>query len=341
MDLLGIDIGGTKTSVCVADDRGRIRASERIAMRAREATDAYARRLADLCRAVLRKAAVKLSGIKAIGIAAPGPMNVRKGVLIAPPNNPGWHNVPIVAMVRRSLRRPVFLNNDANACALAEACFGGHRGARNLIYLTFSTGMGGGIIANGELVQGCTDAGGEVGHQVLDPEGPECGCGQRGCWEAYVGGRRVAERLRQRIRDGKLRTGMIEMAGGDIGKIDLPILAAAARAGDPLAVEEWDRFTERAAHGIGNLIMCLNPEVIVLGTIAIHAGDFLLAPVRQKLARYAWPWPLKACRIVPSALGDRIGDLSAVAVALAGLKGRPEERRLRMTQPCAARKTLK
>ena len=324
MNLLGIDIGGTKTSVCIADERGRIRASARIAMQAHEATDAYGGRLAALCRDVLAKAAVRPSDVEAVGISAPGPMDARKGLLIAPPNNPGWHNVPIVNMVRKALRRPTFLNNDANACALAEACFGRHRGARNLIYLTFSTGMGGGIILNGQLVQGSTDTGGEVGHQVLDPEGPVCGCGQRGCWEAYVGGRMVAERLKNRIREDHIETAIVEKAGGDIEKIDMRALEAAAREGDPLAVEEWERFTERAAQGIGNLIMCLNPDVIILGTIAIRAGEFVLAPIRRKLGMFSWKWPREACKIVSSTLGGRIGDLSAVAVALTALKARSD-----------------
>jgi len=323
MKLLGIDIGGTKTSVCAGNEKGELFASRRMPMDHREAVDVFERKLIALCREVLDAAALKLGHVTAIGISAPGPLNIRQGVLISPPNNPGWRNVPITAMVRNALGRPVFLNNDANACALAEAAYGSHRGARNLIYLTFSTGLGGGIILNGQLVQGSTDTGGEVGHQVLDPKGPRCGCGQRGCWEAYVGGRRVAERLQAKIRRRGLKTRIVEKAGGRIEDIDLRALEAAARDGDPLALAEWDRFTERAAQGIGNLIMCLNPDVVVLGTIAIQAGEFAMRPIRQKLKKYAWQWPLAACQIVPSALGGRIGDLSAIAVATSGLAFQP------------------
>jgi len=320
MKLMGIDIGGTKTAVCVGNEQGELAASQRIAMRSGETVEAYLQRLAALCQAVLREAGLAASDLAAVGISAPGPMNVKQGLLIAPPNNPGWHDVAIVAHVTRLLGRPTFLNNDANACALAEMCFGSHKGRRNLIYLTFSTGMGGGIIVNGELVQGATDTGGEVGHQVLDPNGPLCGCGQRGCWEAYVGGRMVAERLKARLRGGKARTSMLEDVGGDIDKLSMRVLERAVRQGDPLALEEWDQLLERLAQGIGNLIMVLNPDVIVLGTIAIHARDLVMPPLKEKLKKYAWKWPREACEVIPSALGSRIGDLSTLAVALTGLK---------------------
>jgi len=328
MNLLGIDIGGTKTGVCLANGKGELIASQRMPADGQENIDQYGKRLNELCREVMKKAAVDPAGIEAVGISAPGPLDVKAGILLSPPNNPGWQNVPIVSMVGDAIARPVFINNDANACALAEMYFGGHRDACNLIYLTVSTGMGGGIVLNGALVQGRTDTGGEVGHHVLDPVGPECGCGQKGCWEAYVGGRMVAERLKARIQSGKLQTAIVAKAGGDINRVNMQALEAAAREGDALAVEEWAQWTERMAQGIGNLIMVLNPDVVVLGTIAIHAGEFAMAPIREKVKKYAWKWPLRACRIVPSGLGGRIGDLSAISVALTGLKkGRPGEER--------------
>jgi glucokinase len=320
MNLLGIDIGGTKTAVCVGDNRGEIRASQRMASAGQDPPETYRRRLVGLCHEVLGRAALRPDQLDAAGISAPGPLDVGRGVLIAPPNNPGWHDVPIVEMVAKALNVPAYLNNDANACALAEWHFGEYRGTRDLIYLTFSTGMGGGIILNGELVQGPTDTGGEVGHHVLDPNGPLCGCGQRGCWEAYVGGRRVAERIRERLRAGGVATSLADKAGGDIEAVDMRAIEAAAREGDAFAVREWDTFTERVAQGIGNLIMILNPRIVILGTIAIHAGEFVMAPIRAKLSKYAWKWPLEACRVVVSSLGARIGDLSALAVAVAGLR---------------------
>ena len=320
MNLLGIDIGGTKTSVCIGNERGEILTAQRISMASVDAVESYRKRLVDVGFEVLGKAGLGVDGLDAIGISAPGPMDVKQGLLLAPPNNPGWKNVPIVEMVSRSFKAPVYLNNDANACAVAEYEFGGYGAVRDLVYLTCSTGMGGGVIANGELIQGCTDTGGEVGHHVLDPHGPPCGCGQQGCWEAYVGGRMVAERVKAEIRERKLTTRITEKAGGEINRIDMYAIELAARDGDAYAVQVWEEFTERLAQGIGNLIMILNPQVVVLGTMAIKGGDFYIQPILRKLPRYAWKWPREACRVVPSALGSRIGDLAALAVALSGLR---------------------
>lgn len=318
MNLLGIDIGGTKTAVCLGRSDGTILASKRMASAA-DSIEVYRKHLVELCHEVIDKAGIPAGKVDAIGISAPGPMDCKRGVLIAPPNNPGWRDVPIQALVQKSFKTPVYINNDANACALAEMLFGKHDGCRNLIYLTFSTGMGGGIIVNGELVQGATDTGGEVGHMVLDPGGRMCGCGQRGCWEAYVGGRAVADYLKETIRSGGVHTGIVEKAGG-IDAINMQAFEAAAREGDRFALAEWDAFAERVAQGIGALIMVLNPDKVILGTIGIHAGEFVMAPIRDKLPKYAWKWPLKACDVTVSSLGGKIGDYAALAVALTGLR---------------------
>ena len=318
MNLLGIDIGGTKTAVVVGNDKGQITASRRMPTPS-DTIEHYRKRLVELCHEVLQQAGIPVSSVDAVGISAPGPLDCRRGVLIAPPNNPGWRDVPIVEMVQQSFAAPVFMNNDANACALAESYFGEHRGARNLVYLTFSTGMGGGIIMNGDLVQGATDTGGEVGHMILEAGGRLCGCGQLGCWEAYVGGRKVAEHLRETIRSGSVHTSIVEKAGG-IDAINMQAFEAAAREGDRFALAEWDAFTERVAQGIGVLIMVLNPDVVILGTIGIHAGEFVMGPIRDKLPKYTWKWPLEACKVTASSLGGKIGELSALAVAASGLR---------------------
>ena len=320
LNLLGVDIGGTKTAVCLGNQKGEILATQRIPAMPGEDPQVFKCRLNELVGAVLESAGLKADSLDAVGISAPGPLSVPRGMLLAPPNTPGWHEVPIFKMVSEMVKAPVFLNNDANACALAEMFFGEHRGIQSLIYLTFSTGMGAGIITNGRLVQGITDCGGEVGHMVLDLHGPRCGCGNFGCWETYVGGRNVAERLKARIRAGGLKTAIVDQAGGEVDKIDMKALSAAVRLGDPLAVEEWESFTDRLAQGIGALVQVINPEIVILGTIAIHERDLVMPALQAKLPKYAWRWPLEACRIVPSSLEGRIGDLSALAVAITGLR---------------------
>ncbi|MCP4545076.1 MAG: ROK family protein [bacterium] len=321
MKLLGIDIGGTKTAVCVGDEHGQILASKRMPSDPATGLDAYFENLDTLCRDTLLDGdQTALADVSAVGISAPGPLSVQQGMLLAPPNNPGWIDIPIVQKVRDLYNLPVFLNNDANACALAERCFGAHAQTRNLIYLTCSTGMGAGVIVNDALLQGACDMGGEVGHIVVDIEGPPCPCGRRGCWELYVGGKNLADRVRAQIVTEAISTDILTLAGGDPAAIDHRCIAAAARTGDPFALKTWDIYTERLAQGIGGLIQAFNPEAILLGTIALKEGDFLLDPLRRKLPAYAWEWPLASCTIEPCSLGDRIGELAGLAVAVTGLQ---------------------
>lgn len=319
MLLLGIDIGGTKTSVCLGDEKGDIIASERMPTGTPDGPERCMDRMIELARQLLSRSGTALADIAAVGLSAPGPVSLRDQIMLEPPNMKGWVNVPLVRVFREAFARPVFMNNDANACALAEYLFGGCRGTANLAYLTMSTGLGAGFVVDGRVVQGVTDLAGEVGHHVLDIDGPPCPCGQRGCWEIYCGGMNVANRLRERIVREHIHTAILDLAGGDPARIDFRIFVDAVKAGDAFALAAWDEYVERLAQGIGTVIQFMNPEVIILGTIAIHTGELLLQPVRERLTKYCWRHGREACRIVPSALGTRIGDLSAIAVALGGL----------------------
>lgn len=320
MYLLGLDIGGTKTSVCLGDDSGRILATERQPTRPETGPDAWFARTREQIASVLAQAGLNWDRVEAIGCSCPGPMSVRRGVLLAPPNMKPWQEVPIHAMLYELSGRPVYINNDANACAQAEWLWGSAAGAENLVYLTMSTGIGAGVIAGGRIVQGAADLAGEVGHHVMDIHGPPCPCGLRGCFEMYCGGKNVAIRLREQIVRENIRTGILDEAGGDPERIDFRCLVAAVRKRDPFALGAWEEFLERLAQGFGTVIQFYNPEVILLGTIGIHAGDLIIPDVTKRLARYAWSWGREACRIEPSALDTKIGDLSALAVAVCALR---------------------
>lgn len=321
MNILGIDVGGTKMAVCLGNECGEILGSRRMPT-GTDAPERVLRAVIEMARELLRELNVHETDLDAIGISAPGPLSVSRGLLLAPPNMHGWVNVPIMRMISDAFARPVFMNNDANAGALAEFLFGGHEGVRDLVFLTMSTGLGAGFVADGCVIQGASDLAGEVGHHVLDRHGPPCPCGQRGCWEIFCGGMNVANRLREKIRGSGISTAIVKHAGDDLEKIDFRAFVEAVRERDPFALQEWEEYTERLAHGIGTVIQFMNPSVIVLGTIGVHAADLLLEPIRQKLPKYAWPYGRQVCRVVPSSLGTRIGDLSALAVALAGLKAR-------------------
>lgn len=318
MKFLGIDIGGTKISVCVGTNDGKIITAKRMPTNPETGPTDAMERMAELCVDTLAEAGCNINDISMAGIAAPGPLDSAKGLLLSPPNLPGWDKVPLRDTLSEKLGCKAVMNNDANAGALAEFYFGREKGSQNLVYLTHSTGMGGGIIANGRLIQGSTDTGGEVGHMVLNPDGPQCPCGLKGCFEAYCGGLSAALRLQKKIKDGNLKTGIIAKADGNPDKIDFKAFLAAAKDGDAFALAEWEEYTSHLAHGIGNVIMTLNPDVIILGTIAVHAGDFLMTPLKKKIYKYAWKAPVDACKITTSSLENRVGDLGALAVAIYG-----------------------
>ncbi|MFH0881022.1 MAG: ROK family protein [Lentisphaerota bacterium] len=322
MNLIGIDLGGTKTAVCLGDETGRILASRRIPTQTADGPRVCLQRVVSLAHDLLSENNLLLSHFKAVGISAPGPVSLRRQMMLSPPNMQGWKDVPLVRMIEDALGLPTFMNNDANACVLAEFMFGSCRGAQNMVYLTMSTGLGAGFIINGKLVQGATDTAGEIGHHVLDIHGPPCPCGQHGCLEIYCGGLNVANRLREKIAQQQVKTAILDLAGGVPERIDFKTFVAAVKVKDPFALEAWNEYIERLAQGIGTVIMFNNPEVIILGTIAIHAGDLLLQPLKQALPKYAWMPGLEICRILPSALGTRIGELSSLAVAMEGAGGR-------------------
>jgi len=316
--VLGFDVGGTKIAVCVADSQGQILAHQRVSSQG-----SYQQVLPLLVaagRAVVAEAGLDMDAIRACGICAPGPLDIDKGLLLKSPNM-AWDDVPIRDDLGRDLGVQTFLQNDANAGVLAEWLFGAAQGFRHVIYLTMSTGIGGGIVADGQLVEGITGQAGELGHAILDLNGPLCGCGMRGCLEAYCGGRNVARRLQQLLADQPEHAIMrMPEVQGDLSKLSFQVLREAARREIPLALEMWDEICLRLAQGIGLYMMTFNPEVIVLGTSAFYAGDFLLAPVRRYLPRFAWAQMLQPCRLEVTALGSKIGEMAGISVALYGLQ---------------------
>jgi glucokinase len=290
--LVGIDIGGTKICVCTGDAKGKIFSSERLHTKDFSGWQEGFVAIEKLVRELAG------SSIEAIGISAPGPLSVKEGKMFKSPNLTGWENAPLVSYFKKAFQKPVCMNHDAKAAALAEYVFGASKGTPNLVYLTCSTGMGGGVIADGKLIQGVSDTATEVGHYILEIDGPPCPCGQRGCFEAFCGGAALAKKLQA---ESNLK--------------DIPDLVEAVQKKDPYALKVWEEFTTRMAQGIGTVLMCFNPQVVILGTIAVHSGELLLKPVREKLARFAWKQNREACRIEVTALKDQISELSGLALA--------------------------
>lgn len=310
MFLIGIDIGGTKICVCLGDHSGTILASKRILTQPLNGSGPGLAAISTLIHELLKEQNATVDKIEAIGVSCPGPISSKEGKLLKPPNLPGWENTEIVRYFQTGFHRPVKMNNDANAAAIAEYQFGAAKGTPNLVYLTCSTGMGGGAIVEGRLVQGASDTAAEVGHYVLDIQGPACPCGQRGCFEVYCGGAALAKKMNEEIREKEIATSL-----QSAHPIDMKALIAAVKMKDSYALKIWEEFTVRLAQGIGVVLMNFNPEALILGTIAIHSGPLLLDPLKKELPRFAWKENITACRIEASVLGEQISELSGLALA--------------------------
>lgn len=312
--VLGFDVGGTKIAVCLANSDGEILGSRRIQSRGRGPDDALSE-MVEVGSELLRDAGIRREHLRAVGVGAPAPMDIPNGLLLAPTNMKNWIDVPIRDHFAEAFQVETFFDNDANAGALAEWFFGAGRGCLDLIYLTMSTGIGGGLVVNGHLVHGKGFLAGEMGHVTLDVNGPECPCGMRGCYEAFCGGVAVAKRLREAFAD-RLDHSIVKAAGGAVEDLDMIALAKAVKEGDPDAKTFWDGLAARHAQAIGGFINIFNPELIVLGTMAWANGALFMDPLMERLPDYCWKETLANCRVVPSELKKNIGEYSGVCVAL-------------------------
>lgn len=270
--------------------------------------------------ALLEEAGVAWTEIEAVGVSAPGALDLERGVVVAPPNLPGWREVPLRERLARAFGRPVHLENDATAAALAEWRFGAGRGFDDLVYLTMSTGIGGGLVLGGRPYRGAGGNAGEVGHVCVEPDGAACACGRRGCLEAYAGGAAWTRRLRESAPE---ESRAVALANGR-AQLTPEHVVAAAREGDAYALAELDRFNHYLARAISMLVFVLAPQIVVLGTIAAAAGEELcLAPLRERVADQVWPILAHAVRIEATALGSEQAELAGLCVALQALEASP------------------
>jgi len=309
--IIGLDLGGTKIAAALVDPDGRILAED---SRPTEASRGVETVIDNLVAAVRQTAGGELAGVSKIGLGAPGPLNCKQGLIYKAPNFLGWDDVPIVRLLEDRLNIPVILENDANAAGYGEWTLGAGRGTRDMIYLTISTGIGGGLIIDGRIHHGRDDGAGEVGHMTVEPDGPLCGCGRRGCLEAICSGTGIAAAMVDRLAAGA-KSEALALAGGDPAAVTPAHVAQAARAGDAAAREVLDRAFFFLALGITNLIHLLNPELIVLGGGVAKLGDQLFDPVRALVHERAYPVLARDLPIVPAALGDHVGVLGAAMVA--------------------------
>ena len=287
---LGLDIGGTKCALVSGTENCEI-------LSRYEIKTADYPNWRDLIDALL---AQRPAGqYAAVGVSCGGPLDSARGLILSPPNLPGWDEVPIVAYLQEKLGIPAFVQNDANACALAEWRFGAGRGCRNMVFLTCGTGFGAGLILDGRLYSGTNDMAGEIGHVRAEKDGPE-GYGKRGSYEGFCSG-----------------AGIAQLTGG----VSAREAVQRADAGDERMLAALHASAERMGACFAMMIDLLNPERIVVGSIFARAERHFRDAMQRVIDREALPLSRAVCRVVPAQLGDAIGDYAALSVGIDGLSG--------------------
>lgn len=314
MYVLGFDIGGTKCAVITAEVSG---GDIRLLKKEKCPTD-----LSVSPEKMIEKLVLMADGIlerdpDAIGISCGGPLDSKKGIIMSPPNLTGWDNVAIVDIIEAHYSVRPKLQNDANACALAEWRFGAGRGCENMVFLTFGTGLGAGLILGGRLYEGTNGNAGEVGHIRLAPQGP-VGFGKKGSFEGFCSGGGIAQLGFSMAQDARSngKEPLYFKDGASQKDVSAASVANAARTGDETAREVYRESGRYLGRGLSVLIDILNPERIVIGSIFARSGDLLWEDAKREIEKEALGVSAACCGVVPAALGENIGDYAAIATAL-------------------------
>ena len=316
--IVGVDLGGTNIVSLLMNEKGEVLERDARLTLAKEGRERTISQITGSVSAVLergRKLGISPDSLLGVGIGSPGPLNTKKGVIHFAPNLPGWREVPLVEILTQKLSMPVFLENDANAAALGEWWKGAGRNTNNLVLFTLGTGIGGGIIIDGEVFHGAWDTAAEVGHIIIHEEGLLCNCGTRGCLEAYASATGVVRRTVKAIKEGR-KTILTDWVQNRLEDITCELVYKAAQKGDKLCswiVEETARYL---GVGIASIVNILNPEVVILAGGMIKAKDLLFKPVREYAKRYALKDAIEGVSIVPAELGDDAGAIGAAATVL-------------------------
>lgn len=306
---LGMDIGGTKCAVVISERNGTsVKDKIRFETNVKRGWEEIVGELISSARIIIERNGVSAEDILACGISCGGPLDCEKGIIMRPPNLPDWDNVPLADIVNKELGIPCKVRNDADACALAEWQFGAGKGTKNMIFLTFGTGMGAGLILDGKLYTGTSGTAGEVGHIRLDADGPVA-YGKAGSFEGFCSGAGIAAMGKK----------MLSIYNGTTSipydNVTAKTIADAAATGDKLANAIYRRCGEKLGLALSILIDILNPERIVIGSIFQRSGHLLIDSMNETIKKEALAIPAGCCQIVPAMLGDDIGDYAAIGVA--------------------------
>ena len=318
--ILGIDIGGTKCAIILG--KGTVESIDiidRVSFPTvnEKGCEGTIDRIFLEIENLLRAHDINVSDAAGIGISCGGPLDSKNGIIMSPPNLPGWDNIKIIDVIERRFNVKTNLQNDANACALAEWRYGAGRGLKNVVFLTFGTGMGAGLILDGKLYSGTNDMAGEVGHVRLENNGP-VGYGKAGSFEGFCSGGGIAMLAKIRALE-KLQMGEKVSFCGSIDELDCinaKIVADAAHKGDALAIEIYKESGNYLGRGLAVLVDILNPEAIIIGSVFARSKDLLWPYAKKVMENESLSYSRNVCKVIPATLGEKIGDYAALAVAL-------------------------
>ena len=312
--VVAIDIGGTKYIVAVISGDHKILSRVYRYTLSREGPEKVIARLMSTIGEVIGKSGFKPSQLGGIAVAYAGLVDIDKGLVTEAPNLPHWNNVPLRDMLVDRFKMPAFVINDASAAALGEHRLGAGKELNNLIFITVSTGIGGGIIINGELYEGTDGCAGEIGHMIVQLDGPECNCGRRGCWEALASGTAIARMAKEGLRSGG-KSILLDMTYGVIDDVRAETVAAGARKGDALCKRVINQAACYLGIGLGNLVNIFNPQMIIIGGGVSGMGEMILRPARRSMKEHAFKLPAGTVRVVRVGLGTDSGLLGASVYA--------------------------
>lgn len=310
--IICVDLGGTNLRTALLSPGGDIFEKHKEASHAASGYGKVLDRLIENIRQ-RRNAGIRAGhDVAAVGVGAPGVIDIDHGVVVKSPNFPDWNNLPLKAELERELRIPVFIENDANAAALGEQWLGAGKGIASMIFLTLGTGVGGGIVLDGKIWHGADGMAGEVGHMTVVPDGRKCGCGNTGCLEMYSSARGV-------IRN--YQDALLEQGRPRPEQMTAQEIYQAAREGDGAAIRAMHETGRYLGIGVASLVNIFNPEMVVIGGGVRDAWDLFIETARKEVLRRAFEVPARRAGIVRSELGDEAGMIGAAAVAIQKLEG--------------------
>ncbi len=312
--VIGIDLGGTKILAAVVDREGNVVSRAKKKTKAQRTSEEILLRLEECSLEAIEASGVAADQIAGIGIGAPGPLDPETGCILETPNL-NLSNAPVAPYLSEKLEMPVYLDNDVNVGTFGEFTYGAAKGKQHVIGIFLGTGVGGGVILNGAPFHGASLNAGELGHTKIVAYGDKCGCGDRGCLEAYASKTAMIRRIQKKVSKGK-KTVLSELTGNDWTKLTSSVFVKAIEANDKITIKEIQRAAKYTGVAVGSLMNIISPEMVVIGGGLVEAlEDKIMPDIRYHAGRNCFPIMSETCEIVPAKLGDDAGILGAAAIA--------------------------